>query len=137
MQLPLFHWKQNGQWQSDMLDIDIWMADDVPKSAFKLSLKQGDQEDTTDPRFSYVRKGEQVIVSIKAKKEIDERFFVMCNSSSQTVRSYSDGREMKVTFQIPSSETAEIIIVKESELQVWASNGGIMHFTVEELRFAE
>ena len=135
LQLPYVPWQQDNQWHSEDVDMDVWMADEVPTSAFKVSLKPGDQEEVMESKFRCVRTKDQVTVSIPGATM--DRYFVMCSRATKTVRDFLDGRETKIVFDVPSAQATEISIVKLSELQSWAADGTLQHFSVSELKFAK
>lgn len=115
--------------------MDVWLADQVPKNAFKVRLKPEDEEDVLDSQFHCVRIDDRVTITFPGTTV--EPNFVMCNGATKTVRDYVDGKETKVTFSVPKSQEAEITIVKLSELQNWVTEGSVRHLLVEALRFGE
>ncbi len=134
VQLPDFPWQQDNQWRSEEVDMEVWMSDEVPSGAVKVSLKPGDPpKEEMESKFRCVRTNNQVTVSIPSA--ITGRYFVMCNLATKTDREYLADRETKVVFDVPNDQTAEISIFKLSELQTWAADGTLQHFLCPELKF--
>jgi len=134
VRLPYTPWREDNQWRSKEVDIGVWMSDEAPKNAFKVSLQPGDQRDISQPKLRFVRTDDHVTVTVA---DAMDSHLVLCSKATKTTREYVDSRESKIVFEVPRGQASELCIVKKSELQAWSNEGNVQHYTVSELKFAE
>jgi hypothetical protein len=138
IQLPSIPWKQGNEWRSEELEVNVWLAEDIPKKAKRIQLDAGGQSDELSP-FTCVRVDDRVTVKVVPGSEAKpdaERHFVLCNNDMRAVRTYVEGLETKIEFYVPESQSAELMIVTLKELLAWESEGVLKHYyTDKPLRF--
>ncbi len=138
IQLPLIPWEQGNEWRSEELEVNVWLTEDMPKKAKRIQLDAGAQSDELSP-FTCVRVDDRVTVKVAPGSEAKpgaERYFVLCNNDLKSVRTYVEGLETKIEFNVPESQPAELMIVTLKELLAWESEGALRHYYTEKsLRF--
>ena len=138
IQLPSIPWEQGNEWRSEELEVNVWLAEDIPKKAKRIQLDAGDQSDELSP-FTCVRVDDRVTVKVAPGSDVKpgaERYFVLCNNDLKAVRTYVDGRETKIEFNVPESQPAELMVVTLKEMLAWESEGALKHYHTEKsLRF--
>lgn len=138
IQLPSIPWEQGNKWRSEELKVNVWLAEDIPKKAKRIQLEANAQSDELSP-FTCVRVDDRVTVKVAPGSEAKqgaERYFVLCNNDLKAVRTYEDGLEAKIEFNVPESQPAELMVVTWKELLAWESEGALKHYyTDKSLRF--
>ena len=134
VQLPYIPWQEENRWRSDEVDINVWISDELPTSVEKISLKPGDQKELNGPKLRIVRTDSQLTVTAP---DLMDRHLILCSTATKTTREFSEGRETKIVFEVPSKQAAEICIVKIGELQALANEGALQHYSVAGLKFAQ
>ncbi len=117
LEFPSFPWKGIDDWLSELVDFDVWIANELPEKALKVPLNNPEQRELFDSQITCSRNGNLLTVQISPNK--GERFFVICQTARKSIRKYEDGQEKEAVFEFAESgdNPVEFIVLKESELK--------------------
>ncbi|MCY2977153.1 MAG: VWA domain-containing protein [Planctomycetota bacterium] len=142
IQLPYIPWKkEDNQFRSEKVDLKVWISAEVPPKAVTFRMKKNDEAQVIkDLELLCERVMDVITVTLPASPpESMGRHLVMCSTATKTTRhyvgEYSDGREVRIEFEVPSDKEAEICIFKVSELEAWRNSGTVQRYDVQGLEF--
>ncbi len=132
---PNIPWKQDDKWLSEQIDVDVWMANELPEKAKKISLKSRDQQELFDKIISCKRTGNDVTVKIQSRNA--DRFFVICNSAKASTRTIVEGKETEAKFELQEGDEkpVELVVIKESDLKQSVQQGNVKHYWFYDMKF--
>ncbi len=131
LEFPSVPWKGIDDWLSELVDFDVWIANDLPGKALKVPMNNPEQKELFGSQITCSRNGSRLTVLINPNK--GERFFVICQSAQKSIRKYEEGQEKEAVFEFAESgdNPVELIVLEESELK---ADRIVTHYFSKEIR---
>ena len=117
-----------NEWENNRVDLNVWIADALPKFAKTERVKDGEDLSVFDDQIQISRVG----TKLTAKTTSKERFFILCPACRSSTRQLVGKIEQKAEFELLESQIAEPVdvqIVRYSDLINAEPEGGLQkHF---------